>query len=115
HSWPVTPPWADASAGPRGQKLVLKHDENRRGDDHHGNGPAHDRGSLLSDLRISRKNVQRPSCQDETNDDRTDSGAAMFAEGSGDEECGCPALPGHLDDSHVPKEADHPESAAHQE
>src|SRR5262245_40155375 len=97
------------------KKLVLKRDENRRGDDHHGNGPAYDRSTLRSATRSGRKNVQRPSCQDETNDDRTDGGAAVVAEGSGAEECGCPALPGHLDDSHVPKEADHPESATHQE
>src|SRR5262245_22862611 len=96
------------------KNLVLKHDENRRGDDHHGNGPAHDRSSLLSDVRISRKNVQRPSCQDETNDDRTDGGAAMVAEGSRGEEPGRTALPAQLADSHVPKDADHPESAAHQ-
>src|SRR5499425_3495292 len=99
----------------KAEKLVLKPSENRRGDDRHGNGPAHDRGSLLSDLWITRQNAHRPSRQDEANDDRTDGGAAMVAEGSGAEECGCPALPGHLDDSHVPKEADHPESAAHQE
>src|SRR5215467_13520711 len=94
----------------KAEKLVLKQSENRRGDDRHGNGPAHDRGSLLSDLWITRQNAHRPSRQDEANDDRTDGGAAMVAECKGAEERGCTAPTPHLDDSQVPKQTKHPES-----
>lgn len=97
------------------EELVLERSKNGRGDDHHGNGHAGDYGSLLSDLWIIRQNVQRRSRQDETDEDRTDGGADMVAEGPGAEERGCPALPSLLDDSHMPKQPDHPESAAHED
>ena len=59
--------------------------------------------------------MHRRSRQDETDDDRTDGGADMVAEGPGAEERGCPALPSLLDDSHMAKQADHAEAAAHEE
>ena len=99
----------------KAEELVLERGENGRGDDHHGHGHARDYASLLSDLWIIRQHVHRRSRQDETDDDRTDGSAAMVAEGPGAEERGCPALPSLLDDSHMSIQADHPESAAHQD
>ena len=97
------------------EELVLERGENGRGDDYHGYGHACDYASLLSDLWIIRQHAHRRSRQDETDDDRTDGSADMVAEGPGAEERGCPALPSLLDDSHMPIQADHPESAAHQD
>src|SRR5262249_180351 len=99
----------------KAEELGLERGENGRGDDHHGSSHARDYGRLLSDLWIMRQHVHRRSRQDETDDDRTDGGADMVAEGPGAEERGGPALPSLLDDSHMPKQADHPESAAHQD
>src|SRR4029078_13200300 len=70
--------------------------------------------SLLSDLWVMRHRLHRHSRQDETDEDRTDGGADMVAEGPGAEERGGPTLPSLLDDPHMTKEADHPESAAHE-
>src|SRR6476659_4872471 len=97
------------------KKLILEHSENGRADDHHSNRPARGNGSLLSDHRIFRQSLSRRSRQDEPDGDRTGGDTHMVAESSRAKERRRPALPSRLDDSHMPKQANHAESAAHQE